>query len=451
MILWRIASWILTGWSTIYAVGLFALATPLVFFSSQVKQYSSDAAATTAIVCAVLWLQRSPGDMRTMLAVAAIGAAAVWISQPAVFVVIGAVAALAAWALLDRHAPVTRAVVIVIAVWILSGAIAVALAVRNVLPADRAYLDWYWSGGLMPQPWRGSSVIWVWERLTWLFGMYTTGLRRTNGGLGYPWSQVFVIVSAIGAFALWRRRRDLAVLIVLPVIVAIAAAAFRLYPFSGRVVTFLLPLMILALAAGADHVLRVWLPDRSLAAAAILAVLVGSPILAVLTALPPERMEHLRPVLVRVKQLLQPGDDLYVYYGGAQPYRYYAARLGLSDRPYVPGVCSVTDFRRYLRDLDQFRGHPRVWIVGTHARLGATELLTMFRYLDAIGRRIDTIEERATSNLPSNGAYAVLYDLSDRGRLSAAAAEGFPIPDVPIDEGTARWGCYGAQSGSGSL
>ena len=95
----------------------------------------------------------------------------------------------------------------------------------------------------MPRPWRATHLYWIWERLTWLFGMYTATLRRTNGGLGYPWSQAFAVLSVIGAFSLWRRRREVAVLVVLPVIVTLAAAAFRVYPFSGRVVTFLLPLM----------------------------------------------------------------------------------------------------------------------------------------------------------------------------------------------------------------
>ena len=148
---------------------------------------------------------------------------------------------------------------------------------------------------------------------------------------------------------------------VLPVIVTLAAAALRVYPFSGRAVTFLLPLMIAAVAAGADHAVREWLSNRSLAAAAALAVIVGSPIFATLTALPPERTEHIRPVLARVAQVAREDDDVYVYYAGAQPFRYYAARFALARRRSVIGRCSVTDLRHYLRDVDQFRGHRRVW------------------------------------------------------------------------------------------
>ena len=142
LLVWRIAGWIFDGWAVPYAVGLFALATPLVFFSSQVKQSSSDAAATSAVVCAVLWLYRSPGEAQRVIAVAGLGAIVVWLSQPVVFVLIGAAGALALWVMVDRRAETIRAGAVVIAVWTLSGAIAVSIAIHNVSVTDHAY----WSG-----------------------------------------------------------------------------------------------------------------------------------------------------------------------------------------------------------------------------------------------------------------------------------------------------------------
>jgi hypothetical protein len=70
-------------------------------------------------------------------------------------------------------------------------------------------------------------------------------------------------------------------------------------------------------------------------------------------------------------------------------------------------------------------------------------------YLDAIGRRLDSVEVRSTSNLESAGAYAYLYDLSDRDRLRAWSCDSYPVPAAPVDEGFARLGCYGTQSALG--
>jgi hypothetical protein len=135
-----------------------------------------------------------------------------------------------------------------------------------------------------------------------------------------------------------------------------------------------------------------------------------------------------------------------VYYGAGQAFMYYAPRFGFTRTDFVLGRCSVADLRVYLQDLDRFRGRTRVWIVATHARIGAVELQTMIGYLDSIGRRLEYFEEHATLDVPSIAAYAYLYDLSDRTRLGASSADLYPVPTLLGDEGLAQWGCYGTQS-----
>jgi hypothetical protein len=266
-----------------------------------------------------------------------------------------------------------------------------------------------------------------------------------NGGLGYPWSPLFVVLAGVCVVGLWRRRRDVALIVLGPVMATFLGAALHVYPFTGRALCFLLPVFLLATAAGADYVVTN-LPGRlQVASPALLALMAGSPLYATASALPPERMEHLRPVMDAVAERLG-GDGTYVFYGAGQAYLCYAPRIGLAGEDVVLGRCSMTDLRVYLQDLDRLRGRPRVWVVGTHARMWALELRTIVGYLDTIGRRLDSIEVPATSNLPSTGAYAYLYDLEDRDRLRAASADSDHVPSLTVDEGVARWGCYGTQS-----
>jgi hypothetical protein len=444
---WRIAAWTLSGWEVPYAVGLFALATPLVYFSSHVKQYSSDVAATVLVVYVAVWFRQQPADTRRAVVVALVGGVAVWFSQPAAFILAGTGIALTISALTERRWPNYRSVIIVGITWALSVGLAATLALRNISSSDRGYLDAYWHSGFMPfPPQTPEEAIWIWQHFTWMFGKFITGLRRTNGGLGYPWSQLFVVLAAVGVLAFWRRRRDTALILLGPVLVTLLAAAGHMYPFTGRVVSFLLPVLLLATAAGAAHALRHWPERLQFASPVLLALAVGSPLYAILSALPPERAEHLRPVMEMVAQRRHPGDDIYVYYGAGQAFLYYAPRFGWTRTDFVLGRCSVTDLRVYLRELDRFRGRPRVWIVATHARIGATELLQMIGYLDLVGRRLDSIEVRATLNVPSIAAYAYLYDLSDQNRLRASSADLYPVPAQPPEEGLEKWGCYGTQS-----
>ncbi|CAN5886813.1 hypothetical protein BH18ACI5_BH18ACI5_28360 [soil metagenome] len=453
-IFWRVAVRILSGWTAVYATGLFALATPLVYFSSQVKQYSSDAAATTVLLAAAMWLRSASMGQRWHRAacVAALGAIVAWISQPALFVLTGIGAALL-WS--HWRAPQPRGLksaIFVCGAWAVSASLSAALAVRNVSLADRDYLDWYWSNGLMPWPPTSlADVLWIWNRLTWLFGAFVTGLRRTNGGLGYPWSQVFVVLTVVGFVALWRQKRDAALMLLLPAVLTILAAALQLYPFSGRVVTFLVPALLIATAAGVAYVIDHMPARLQFSVPVLLAVAIGSPVYATIVALPPERTEHLRPVIAAIAQQRRADDGIYVYYGAGQSFLYYAPHFGFTPDGYRIGRCGVTDFRKYLRDLDRFRGRSRVWLVSTHAPVNAVEVRTMVGYLNAIGRRLQAYEEQATSGFASNAATAYLFDLSDPSRLGQASAETFAIPLVPVDPMYARWGCYGAQSTSGGL
>jgi hypothetical protein len=444
---WRVASLTLTDWAVPYVVGLFALAVPLVYFSSQVKQYSTDAAATALMLWVVLWWRQKQDSSRRMLAAASLGAAAVWFSHSAMFVLAGVGAALAIVQMREGRRDRLLSLLIVGGVWAISAGLAAALALRNVLPADRAYLDWYWSDGLMPVPPRGpDDALWLWRQLTRLFGTAATEFRRTNGALGYPWSPGFVVLSGVGIVGLWRRHRDTALILLSPVLATLVGAALHVYPFTGRALCFLLPVILLATAAGVDLVLTCWPQRLRFAVPALVALATLYPIYAMAAALPPERIQHLRPVIKAMASHRREGDATYVYYGAGQAYMYYAQRFGLAGHDVVIGRCSMTDLRVYLQDVDQFRGRPRVWVVATHARMRALELQTMTGYLDTIGRRLDSIEVPATSGFPSMAAHAYLYDLSDAGRLRTSSSDSHPVPTTPTSDLLARWGCYGTQS-----
>ncbi len=411
VLFWRIALCTLDGWAVSYAVGLLALGTPLVYFSSQVKQYSTDVAATTLVLwVGVWWRQKGSGVRRTLVA-GGLGAAAVWFSHPAMFVLAGAGVAIATLEATGRRRSTFRHLLIVGVAWLLSTGLAATLALRSVSTGDRAYLDWYWGGGLMPiPPTTLDDALWLWRQCTWLFGTFATEARRMNGGLGYPWSPLFVVLAGAGVMSLWQRRRDTALILFGPVLATLLGSALHVYPFTGRALCFLLPVFLLAVVAGVDHAMARWPKRLRFASPALLAVAIGSPVYAMVVALPPERMEHLRPVVEAVAARRLQGDATYVFYGAGQAYLYYAPRLGLAWQDAVMGQCSMTDLRVYLEDLDRFRGRPRVWVVATHARLQAVELQTITGYLDTTGRRLDAIEVPATSGRPSTGAYAYLYD-----------------------------------------
>ncbi len=91
------------------------------------------------------------------------------------------------------------------------------------------------------------------------------------------------------------------------------------------------------------------------------------------------------------------------------------------------GGCYHNELRPYLREMDEFRGAPRVWVILAsvfpvrQARIGITD------YLDAIGVRREGISYPSAYPFSPDGVFAYLYDLSDSTRLAAASWRDFPL------------------------
>lgn len=329
----------------IAAVWLFALDRALVMYAVEAKPYAWDVAAAIAIMLVVL-------DRRPLLA-ALLGAILVWCSYPLIIV-------LASLALTWRRASVA-------AVWALSAAPAIWVAEHRVTVRDREYLHRFWADGF----WR----TWSWP--------FTQPAHVLDGLLRVPPGMVWLILIAAGVWLMKRRS------VMMPAIGAIGAAVCGFYPLASRLVLYLLPGALLAVAA----VGRWWIIGPLVIAQGVESVL-------------PERHEDMRAVVAQMARLRRPGDGVYVYYGALPTFEYYADTTGITR-----GGCHRTDWPAYLDELSSLRGHNRVWLVVAHEfeGNGIREDSLLVRYLNATGRAYLTISERA--------AFAVLYDLS--GPLNA--------------------------------
>ena len=99
---WGIARRVLDPPATALAMVLFALSPPLVWYSAEFKQYSLDLALGLALTTALLWTGRQEVTVGRGLALALLGAASVWFSHPAIFILCGGGLALWAWSVAGR-------------------------------------------------------------------------------------------------------------------------------------------------------------------------------------------------------------------------------------------------------------------------------------------------------------------------------------------------------------
>jgi hypothetical protein len=418
-----VARRVLAGWTRLFAMGLFALGVPLILYAAELKQYSGDVAASVLMTLLVLDLLHEGQAVRFRRA-GLVGFAAVWFSQAAVLVLAGLALALAVLALTKRDAS-SRRLPWTLLPWGAGAVAATLLGFRSMTPPVRAYLYRFWSHGFWPLPPRSAAeALWLPRNLRGFWGQSL---------FQYPLSVLYLALMLVGFWAMWRRRREAALLLLGPVAVALAASAAKSYPFYGRTLLVLAPAFLLAASEGVGHLAaRLRLPAAIAAGAS--AVI---PLFALAGNLPVHLHEETKPMLAFIAQHRRPDDRIYVYYGAAPAFRYYGPRFGLDRADALLGGCHRGDPRAYLREIDRLRGLPRVWAIFAHdvPRLGEQALI--LAYLRRIGVREAGI---LVPDEKSSAVTAELYDLGVTERLAAASAEIFPVP--PGDPDLAgRLGC----------
>src|SRR4051812_7280448 len=378
------------------ALLLVALHPALIYYSNEVKQYSTD-------VCIVLLLillaqdvaahtDNSPRLRRLTLA----GVVAVWCSHVAVLALAGISVVLVLRPLMSHDLRRALRVALALSPWVVSFLLSYLVTLHSLQSSTE-----------VANYWRHTYPDSVVDLPAWFFSRWYdvagTPLRmtvRTVGLLVLAWGLV-----RLGWFG--RRWTALAWAIV-PV--ALLAAAMHLYPFADRLALWLVPLVALALAAALPHRLDDIALPWLLIATTLLTVAMGP---AVATGLrrtvQVQHVEELEPLLHRLAAQRELSDIVLVEIGSQGPFDYYARQVGVSRDGVIlfasragTGPCNdrpALDTGRFLTD--------RVWVVSSHHLAARQRLGT----LDDMLSRIRTAS-RQVAHLHEASADAYLFDPS---------------------------------------
>ena len=217
---------------------------PLIYYSSEFKQYGFDAVVTAALILPAIRLLREEADPSAWRRMIGTGAVAVLLSQPSIFVLAGVTGAL----LTDRRARTDR-------VWrtngiralLIWGSIFVAVFFWSYnYTRGSAYMQHYWESSFLK-----SGPDWI-ERF-----LDATGTLVAVNQLPGMRTVLIVPLAGLGACYVWRRLGPPAALfLVTPFAAVLAAAILGLYPIAGRLVLFTAPLLLWGIASaitGASH------------------------------------------------------------------------------------------------------------------------------------------------------------------------------------------------------
>ncbi len=370
---------------------LVSLSTILIYYSQELRQYSSDVAIALVILWLGLELYQTEITLPKAVLVGLVGALLVWFSHPAIFMLAGVGVTLSLSDLSQRRWNRISLLSISYLLWLGSFAFFYLFFALNKYPNMTAVF----SGTFLPSPQTSNLYVgWFADKF---IGMFQSPLGFTQWAM-----PVFTFL--VGGIWMMQRERAKITLLLFPLFFALLASAFRGYPFEGRWLMFIVPSMMLLIADGTTRVAK-WLSDREVYAGILfVTLLVIQPLLYSSPPFPANR-EEIRPVLGYTSQRYKKGDVIYLYYFSVFAYMYYAPKVGLPTDNYVQGVASRNDWHKYEEDLQKLRGNARVWIVFSHSyRTFASDEERLFlHFLDNMGSRLDSFN--------SPGAAVYLYDL----------------------------------------
>lgn len=367
------------------AVGLFALSPYLVGYSAEFKQYELDATLAVGLMLLGLPVWRSEAGPGRLIGLALAGAAAVWFSHPAAFVLGGVGLAMLADAAVRRDRAALLARLLVVGAWAASFAACYLLFTRK-LGMNQYLLD-YWAGKFMAlPPYKPGHFAWIVHHFFEAFdkpGGFATTAVAASGLAG--------VLYLIGALALARADWRVLVAVVTPLALAMLASGLQKYPFANRLLLFAVPGMLLLVGYGAWEVAQRLAAGIPGAGVIVLATLFAAPVAECQWQLKrPIHAEDAREATAHVHAHWQPGDRAYVFYGAAAAFAYYQDRYPFPREGVAFGAENRgKDQDQFRRELEPYRGAKRVWVIVAHRQ--THEEAAIRAYLDGMGRCDETV------------------------------------------------------------
>ncbi len=386
-------------YGNIFGLSAFAFGNYLIYYSAELKPYSTD-----VLICLILLLSfhqhlSRETTSKDFVVLAGLGVLALCLSYPAVFVIAGISIALFLHYWRDKQ----RLLRITLTGVIWAG---VFLALYFLLlrhQTQDTYLITFWDNLLsfMPMP--------PWRDIAW-FPKALSGLFFIVAGLSS--SLILVIpIYLFGLWAFWKEKKWQWILVLtVPIGINIVVSGFQKYPFHGRLILYLLPLVLIVLGKGIDFLINL-IRNRVFAniAYAALILLLLNPFFSTTKSYLFTRSylsEDLKPVFAFMEENHLDGDLVYLYHYVGPEYIYYAPAYNLENLTYIMGQNNSARAKNYQEELSSLPHGKRIWfvfsfVIQTKVRKGEKqdEREYILNYLKENGTMLN--EFYSTNNLSS--------------------------------------------------
>jgi len=340
-----------------------------VHHAGNLKPYSLDLAVALGLM---LWAWRGGSvgcSHKQLLWLGFWGSIALWFSFPALFILfgIGVLVIIRCTAGGDWRGFLLSSVVCIS--WIFSFWLQYRLLRTQT---HDAYLLNFWNGYFMPFPPFAPGDLGFFSDV--LMRVFKTPLWT----LGARGSALFFLV---GCLLIWKRNRQLLVLILLPLILNLVISGFHKYPFGERLLLYGVVNLYIPIAVFLAWLwCRKWrfLNFRYAAIILIILNLAKPTVQAAACLVDPIRIEEMKQVVAYVAEHHEPGDTIFVHNNAYHTFLYYRKRFEIDPSSIrVSQALTPQTLNKIAKDLSALTG--RVWLVFGHAKmLGGVNYETAF-------------------------------------------------------------------------
>ena len=253
LLYWRLARRVLSPRAALLPLGFFAAAYYAVRHGAEVKPYATDLLIALVFLLLALRIQKSSRDWLAWAGLVALAGLGGWASYPAIFCAGGVAIYLTLLVWRSRFTPHLAGPWLVYCVAMLSGfyVLYFSYAKPQADFAAKIITTEMWSPTFPPwkQPWMVP---------VWLAGMHTGLMMAYPYGGQTPGSIATTILAILGGVRLWKKQRDLLVLLLAPLLPTLVAASMRAYPYGGsaRTSLYMAPAFCLLAGLGLQVVLK---------------------------------------------------------------------------------------------------------------------------------------------------------------------------------------------------
>jgi hypothetical protein len=377
------------------AVGvlLFSVSGQLIYYASEVKQYGSDVFIGLYLLWLAMPLLKGQWTMPRMLLTAISGFFLVFFSHSAVFVLAGISAGFLISIIENRQKKSFFGWLLFCVIWGVGFVVHYVFFLSRYKTSDSVIQFWTQMNAFAP------VNFYTPKGLLWFPAKFLEVLANPCGF----WKQSIILPPfLIGVFFMWKRYKPIVAMTAGMIFFLSVASAMQKFPFSQRLILFLVPFVLLYIVLGTDYLIKIsWNCHRLLTVVVLFWIVYPSAALAMSF---PVGREEITPLLKHLERNARQGESLYVYRGGWVAFDYYKDRYDLDKLQNITlGQFPITQ-KDILETVLKYKAlRKKTWFLFSHTNLEQREMFLV--YLNQYGQCIQDVQE--------TGASLYLYDFPE--------------------------------------